>query len=176
MKSIHLGRLFGLQIKILPLAFVGMLMLWVGFSAAAFFGFGIPFGESILLGFIAALLHWTFELVHGLGHALASKQTGFPMTGMTLGTLAIFAQTHYPKDEPELPPSIHIKRALGGPLINGLLSIAFFLALPLWRGNWYWLGMFALFENLFVYTLQILLPLSFNDGGTIWKNLRRKSP
>ncbi|MBI5943370.1 MAG: hypothetical protein HY864_03305 [Chloroflexi bacterium] len=175
MKAFHVGRLSGLQIKVLPLAFFGTLILWIGFSVVSFYGIRIAFSESVLLGFIAALLHWTFELVHGLGHAIASKQTGYPMTGITLGALAIFALTVYPSDEPELPPSIHIRRALGGPIINGLLSIAFFLLLPLWRGNWYWLGMFALFENLFVYTLQVFLPLSFNDGGTIWRNLRRKS-
>ncbi len=90
------------------------------------------------------------------------------------GTLAIFALTRYPKNEPELPSSVHIRRALGGPIANGLVSILFFLLLPVWRGNWFWIGMFALFENLFVYTLQIFLPLGFNDGSTILRNLRKK--
>lgn len=174
MKSIQLGKLFGLQISILPLAFVGMFILWIGFSSIAFYGIRIPFGESLLLGLIAALIHWTFELVHGLGHAFASKQTGHPMTGITFGALAIFALTRYPKDEPELSPSIHIRRALGGPIINGLLSILFFLLLPFWSGNWFWIGMFALFENLFIYTLQVFIPLGFNDSSTILRNLRKK--
>ncbi|MEK6751312.1 MAG: hypothetical protein AABZ00_03520 [Chloroflexota bacterium] len=173
MKSIHLGKLFGLQISVLPLAFAGMFILWIGFSSIAFYGLNIPFGESILIGLTATLLHWTFELIHGLGHAYAAKRTGYPMIGITFGTLAIFALTHYPKDEPDLPPSVHIRRALGGPIINGLLSIIFYLLLPLWRGNWFWLGMFALFENLFVYTLQVFIPLGFNDGSTILKNLRK---
>ena len=175
MKSIHLGKLFGLQIGILPLAFVGTLTLWIVFTVIARSGFNIPFSESLLMGFIATLLHWTFELVHSLGHAYAAKRTGYPMTGITFGTLAIFAITRYPKDEPELPPSIHIRRALGGPIINGLLSIIFLLLLPFWSGNWFWLGMFALFENLFVYTLQVFVPLGFNDGSTVLRNLRRKS-
>ena len=88
--------------------------------------------------------------------------------------MAVFALTLYSKDEPELSPSIHIRRALGGPIINGILSIAFFLLLPFWSGNWFWLGMFALFENLFVYTLQVFIPLGFNDGSTILRNLRKK--
>ena len=37
------------------------------------------------------------------------------------------------------------------------------------------LGMFALFENLFVYTLQVFIPLGFNDGSTILRNLQKKS-
>ncbi len=174
MKTIHLGKLFGLQIGILPLAFVGTLVLWILFTVIARSGFNIPFSESILMGFIATLLHWTFELIHSLGHAYAAKRTGHPMTGITFGAMAVFALTHYPKDEPALSPSIHIRRALGGPIINGLLSIVFYFLLPLWRGNWFWIGMFAFVENLFVYTLQIFLPLGFNDGGTILKNLRRK--
>ncbi len=173
MKSIHLGKLFGLQISVLPLAFGGAFLLWVIFSVIAYFGIGLSFGESVLLGFVAMLLHWIFELIHSLGHALAANGTGYPMTGITFGALAIFALTLYPQDEPELPPSIHIRRALGGPMINGLLSIVFLLLLPVWRGNWFWLGMFALLENLFVYTLQVFLPLGFNDGSTILRNLRR---
>lgn len=174
MKSIHLGKLFGLQISILPLAFVGTLVLWIGLTAVAIFAIKIPFGESLLMGFIAALLHWTFELIHSLGHACAAKQTGYPMTEISLGTFVLLGTTRYPKDEPELPPSIHIRRALGGPIINGLLSVILYLLLPFWSGNWYWLGLFALLENIFVYTLQVFLPLSFNDGGTILRNLQRK--
>jgi hypothetical protein len=174
MKTIHLGKLFGLQIGILPLAFVGTLVLWIVFTVIARSGFNIPFSQSLLMGLIATLLHWTFELIHSLGHAYAAKRTGHPMTGITFGAMAVFALTRYPKDEPELRPSIHIRRALGGPIINGILSIAFFLLLPFWSGNWFWLGMFALFENLFVYTLQVFIPLGFNDGSTILRNLRKK--
>ncbi len=174
MKTIHVGKLFGLQISILPLGFVGTLALWIGFSAIAHYVLGLAFGESVLLGFVATILHWAFEFIHSLGHAFAAKRIGYPMTGITFGVLVVLAATHYPKDEPALPPSIHIRRALGGPIANGLLSILFFLILPLWRGNWFWIGMFALFENLFVYTLQVFLPLGFNDGSTILRNLRRK--
>ncbi len=174
MKSIRPGIFFGLQIEILPLAFLGGIILWIGFTVIAFYAIKIPFGESLLMGFIAALLHWTFELIHALGHAYAAKQTGYPMTGIILGRMVFLAITLYPNDEPVLPPSVHIRRALGGPIINGLLSIIFFLLLPFWPGNWFWLGLFALLENVFVYTLQVFLPLGFNDGGTIYRNLRKK--
>ncbi|MBL0343830.1 hypothetical protein [Candidatus Villigracilis affinis] len=174
MKTISLGKLFGMPIEILPMAFLGSLILWIGFTVTAFFGIGLPFGESLLMGLLATLLHWTFELIHSFGHAYAAKRTGYPMTGIALGTLAIFALTRYPTDEPELPPSIHIRRALGGPIANGLLSIFFFLLLPLWPDDLFWIGLFALFENLFVYTLQVFIPLGFNDGSTILRNLRKK--
>lgn len=174
MKTIQLGKLFGLEINIFPLAFIGTLIIWIGFGLACFYGIKLSLGESILFGFLATLLHWTSELIHSLGHAYAAKRTGHPMTGITFGTLTLFALTRYPKDEPDLPASIHIRRALGGPIINGLLSILIYFSLPLWSGDWFWLGLFALLENIFVYTLQVFVPLGFNDGSTILRNLRKK--
>ncbi len=174
MKSIHLGKLFNLQMDVLPVAFLGTLLLWVGLSAAAFYGVKIPLGESILLGFAATLLHWVSGLLHHLGHFIASRTTGYPMSGIQFGMFGILARDLYPDNEPELSPSIHIRRALGGPIVSGLLSVIFFLLLPLWPENWHYLGLFTLLENVFVFTLQVFLPLSFNDGGTILKNLRRK--
>ncbi len=174
MKSIELGKLFGLQLSVSPLATIGTLVIWIGFAITSFYGIQLPLGESILFGFIATLLHWTSELIHTLGHAYAAKRTGYPMTGITFGSLGFFALTRYPKDEPVLPSSTHIRRALGGPIINGILSIVLYITLPFWPGDWFWLGLFALLENIFVYTLQVFLPLGFNDGSTILKNLLKK--
>jgi hypothetical protein len=97
------------------------------------------------------------------------------MSGLEIGMFGILGRDLYPADEPKLLPAIHISRALGGPIVSGLLTVIFFLLLPLWTGNWYWLGLFILLENLFLFTLQVFIPLSFNDGGTILKNLQRKS-
>jgi hypothetical protein len=174
MKSIHLGKIFGMQIDILPVTFLATLLLWIGLSAATY-ALRPPLGELILIGLVATLLHWTSVLLHHLGHFIASRRAGYPMSGLELGMFGILARDLYPADEPELLPAIHIRRALGGPIISGLLSVIFFLLLPLWSGNWYWLGWFILLENLFLFTLQVFVPLSFNDGGTILKNLRRKS-
>ena len=173
MKPIHLGNFFGLSIDLLPAALLTTLLLWIGLSAAAY-AIEIPAGESILIGLVAALLHWTSILFHHLGHVAAARRTGFPMSGILLGMFGILARDLYPADEPELSPAIHIQRALGGPIASGAFSIFFFLLIPLWSGNWYWLVCFILLENVFVLTLQAFIPLSFNDGGTIWKNLRKK--
>jgi hypothetical protein len=175
MKPIHFGKTFGLQIDILPVTFLATLLLWFGLSAAAFFGIRMPLGEALLLGLIAALLHWTSVLLHHLGHFIASRTTGYPMSGLLFGMFGILARDLYPADEPELAPAVHIRRALGGPIVSGLLSVILFLLLPLWPGNWYWVAWFILLENIFLFTLQVFIPLSFNDGGTILQNLRRKS-
>jgi hypothetical protein len=174
MKSIHLGKFLGLQMDILPVTFPATILLWIGLSATAY-EIGAPLGESILLGLSATMLHWTSLLLHHLGHFSASRMAGYPMLGVLFGVFGLLARDLYPANEPELPPAIHIRRALGGPIVSGLLSIIFFLLHPLWSKNWYWVGLFALFENLFLFTLQVFVPLSFNDGGTIIKNLRRKS-
>jgi hypothetical protein len=158
---------------ILPVTFLATLFLWIGLSVAAYV-IGSPLGESLLIGLVAMLLHWTSVLLHHLGHFIASRRAGYPMSGLELGMFGILARDLYPADEPELLPVIHIQRALGGPIVSGMLSVIFFLLLPLWSGNWYWLGLFILLENLFLFTLQILIPLGFNDGGTILRNLQKK--
>jgi len=173
MKSIHLGKIFGLQIDILPVTFLATLLLWIGLSAAAY-AMGSPLRESFMLGLVAALLHWTSVLLHHLGHFIASERAGYTMSGLELGMFGILARDLYPADEPKLLPATHIRRALGGPIVSGLLTVIFFLLLPLWSGNWHWLGWFILLENLFLFTLQVFIPLSFNDGGTILRNLRKK--
>jgi hypothetical protein len=174
MKTLQVGKLFGLQISIAPVALLGTLIVWAGFSLFTFYQVGLSLAQAIPMGFFAAFLHWTSELIHCLGHAYTAKQSGYPMTGIRFGTLTVLAQTQYPKDEPALPPSLHIRRALGGPIISGLFSILLYLLLPYWPKDWYWLGLFTFLENLFVYTLQVFLPFGFNDGSTILTNLRKK--
>jgi hypothetical protein len=174
MKTLQAGKLFGLQISIAPAALLGTLIVWVGFSLFIYYQVNLSLGQAIPMGFFAAFLHWTSELIHCLGHAYAAKRSGYPMTGIRFGNVIFFAQTQYPRAEPALPPSLHIHRALGGPIISGVLSILLYFLLPYWPKDWYWLGLFAFLENLFVYTLQVFLPAGFNDGSTILTNLRKK--
>lgn len=174
MKSIHLGKLFGLKITMIPLMYAGIAFIWISLSLVGYFMFDIPLSESITLGFIATLLHYASELIHCLGHAVAARSTGYAMIGIRFGMIGIFAQTMYPKNEPELPSAIHIRRALGGPIANLILSVILFAILPLWRGNWYWLGLFIFLDNLFVHALQVFLPIRFNDGSIIFRELLKR--
>ena len=116
--------------------------------------------------------------MHQLGHAWAARRTGYPMSGVRFGVLGILAAAVYPPDEPALPAKTHIRRALGGPIFSAWLSsIAFILILmtirtaaPLWQ----FVLWFFFLENLFVMTLQVFIPLGFNDGATIWHWLRKR--
>ena len=173
MKPTHLGKLFNLHIDLHPLTWPATLFLWFGLIAAFHYGLALPLPEALLLALAATLLHWISLLFHHLGHIIAARLTGYPISGLIIGTFGLLARDLYPTGEPELAPGIHIRRALGGPLASALLSLFFFLLLPLWPGNWHWLGLVILLENLFVFTLQVFIPLSFNDGGTLLKYLRR---
>lgn len=173
MKSIQLGKFFGLQISFVPLLFAGIAGIWLILILFGIYVIGIPLAESIFLGFVAMLLHYLLELIHSLGHAVVAKQVGYPMTEIRFGVYGIYAQTMYPKDEPKLDSSIHIRRALGGPIANLILAFILFATLPFWTGNWYWVGIFVFLDN-WIYVIQVFIPLGFNDASTILNELLKQ--
>jgi len=178
MKEYKLGTLTGLQLSLLPLAFAGSIGLWVIVVVLMVAAFNIPFGSALLGGLIVVILHWFSEVVHHLGHAWAARRTGYPMTGIRFGKLGIFATSLYPPAEPTLPAKIHIRRATGGPIFSAWLSAMAFIVIlmtirtvaPVWQ----FVLWFFFLENLFVMTLQVFIPLGFNDGATIWHWLRQR--
>lgn len=178
MKRIELGRVAGLRLTAHPSAWVTLLVMWVVLSLIAVSLLGLPVGESIVGAFVAAVLHYASEMVHQLGHSIAARRTGYPMTGVAFwGPLGL---SIYPKDEPPLAGRIHIKRALGGPLLSlALTCIAALLYLyasgtftvgstePHLSPVIVWVSFFFFIDNLLVFTLGAFLPLGFTDGSTI---------
>jgi uncharacterized membrane protein len=74
-----------------------------------------------------------------------------------------------------------LRRALGGPIANGVLAIL--LGLVVWFArdlryslqNWlFWVLVWGLLINVPFFTAQVLLPMRFNDGQAVWNALRRK--
>jgi hypothetical protein len=177
MKERKLGTLAGLQLTMIPAAVIGSIALYV-IAVVLMAIFNIPIGSALFGGLIVVVLHWLSELVHQLGHAWAARRTGYPMTGVRFGALAVFATSLYPPDEPPLPAKVHIRRALGGPIFSAWLSsIAFIVILMTARSIdalWSFVLWFFFLENLFVMTLQVFIPLGFNDGGTIWHWIRQR--
>lgn len=79
----------------------------------------------------------------------------------------IFAVSQYPMDEPDLP-HIHIRRALGGLLFSAVLALAAGgLMRVVLHETTRSLLRFAWWENLLVFTVQMFVPLGFNDGSTL---------
>lgn len=165
-----LGKLFNLQLSLVPSAWISTIVMWIGLSIVALDGFGFSLTESILAALVAVALHWLSETWHQLGHALAARRTGYPMLGIRFW--GVLSTSVYPRDEPTLPAAVHIRRALGGPVASffvTLIAAGLFLLLNVTdvRGRMWYLALFCALENLLVFCLGALLPLGFTDGSTI---------
>lgn len=177
MREYSLGTVYQLKLSAAAAGFAGSIGLW-GIVALAMIAIAIPAGPALVGAVFIVILHWLSELIHQLGHAVAARRTGYPMTGIRFGKLGIFATGLYPSDEPALPKKIHIRRALGGPLISAVISaVGLGLLLVVGPGAGA-AGQFVLWffflENLVVMTLQVFIPLGFNDGATLWYWLRQR--
>jgi hypothetical protein len=171
--EIKLGTLAGLQLSWMPSAIVGSIGLWIILSVIGLALIHLAIGEAIVGGLMAVGLHVAGEMFHQWGHARAARRAGYPMTGIRYW--GVLGTSIYPADEPPLPASIHIRRALGGPIASITLAIGLGiigLMLPSSLGLIYWLVVFAALENLFIYGLGALLPLGFTDGSTLLKYRR----
>lgn len=171
--SYSLGSLAGLTITADHRALIGSLVLWLIFSAVGLLFLKLDPIQAVVGALLAVLLHWASEFVHHLGHAWAAQRTGYPMRGIRLWWL--LALSKYPRDEPPLPPSVHIRRALGGPFFSAILTVlAGIVALVLQNvgGILWYLALFLFLDNLLVFTLGSFLPLGFTDGSTLLKYIR----
>jgi hypothetical protein len=82
----------------------------------------------------------------------------------------VIATSVYPADEPELPAAVHVRRALGGPIVSAVLTLALWFLLrgtgpsqPATR----WVLRFLMLDNLVIYTAQVFVPMGINDGTTL---------
>jgi hypothetical protein len=112
-----------------------------------------------LLGLCVAAYHALGQFVHQLGHVLAARATGYPMTGIRYEYG--FAYSEYPPGEPPLPDSVHIRRSFGG--VAGTTLVLTFAAL-LWlrRGmeaTWFtrWLLAFVLLDSVLLFIGSVIL-------------------
>lgn len=166
---------FGLVIYVTVSAVLGHVWLWALLTLAGI-GLGFTAVEALLGAAVAAVGHLLGEVLHNVGHALAARAVGYPMHGVYLWF--ILGTSLYPRDEGEVPRSAHIRRALGGPLFSGVLTLVlaglYALAQPSGVVGAVWL--FICLDYALVFTIGALLPLrlgSFmNDGATVWAQWR----
>lgn len=170
--EIKLGRWAGLQLSALPSALISAIGLWTLLTMLAAVIIPLPIGTAIFGSLIAVGLHYAAELLHQLGHAYAARRTGYPMTGIRFWF--VLGASIYPADEPPLPGRIHIRRALGGPIVSVSLGVIAAVIVPLLSGLAAWLVAFFAFDNLIVMGAGAFLPLGFTDGSTIltWRTRR----
>ena len=169
--EIKLGRLGGLNLSTMPSAIIGSILLWALLTGVGVWLLGLMVGKALIGGLIALVLHWGSEIFHQFGHAWAARRTGHPMVGIRLW--GVLSASVYPTDEPPLPGSVHVRRALGGPEFSllaslaGILLVLALLVLDRSGGTAWWVAVFFFLDNLLVFALGSLLPLGFNDGSTL---------
>ncbi|MCQ3933039.1 MAG: hypothetical protein DPW16_21525 [Chloroflexi bacterium] len=175
-REFQLFTVNGLKICATPSAILGSLVLWVLFTMAGLVFTDLSLIAAVVAGFLTMLLHWAFEIIHQMGHASAARKAGYPMLGVRL--YLVLGASLYPSDEPDLPPQIHIRRALGGPKISlAILVIATAILLLVWSAAGDFvrlLALFAFLDNLLVFTIGAIIPFPFpnlieNDGVTLMR-------
>ena len=167
-KKLHLGSLADLKMLARISAVLGSLLLWLILSLVGWLWLNLAVGTAVLTALFATFLHFFGEFWHQLGHAWAAKRAGYPMNGVMF--VWVLAASLYPRDEPELPAHIHIRRALGGPAASVLMTVLSGIAVWLIRpfsAPIDYLALFFFGDNLLVFTLGAFLPLGFTDGSTL---------
>jgi Zn-dependent protease len=172
MRRYSLPTVFDLKMSVSVSGIVSLLILWLVLAIIGIVLIRLPILESVIGGLIAAVLHYVSDLFHQFGHSIAARRTGYPMSGIFFW--GIFGASLYPKDEGELPGSVHIQRALGGPIMSFIVTFILGILL-LAMGNsgsvvW-WIMLFLFLDNLLVFALGALMPIRMGDfvtdGATI---------
>ncbi|MEO5952497.1 MAG: hypothetical protein ABIQ44_08555, partial [Chloroflexia bacterium] len=119
--DIDLGHISDLTLTASNSALIGSGILWLAIVAVMLIFFRVSVVEAAVLGIFGILLHWIGEIAHQLGHARAARKAGYPMIAVRLW--GVLSSSIYPADEPTLPGKIHLSRALGGPIMSGIIGI-----------------------------------------------------
>ncbi len=176
-RGYRLGRVLGLTLTFETSAILSFVLLWIVLAVIGSRLLNLTGPDVFVGGLILALLHYIMEFLHQFGHALAAATTGHGMTGIHF--YYVLGRSIYPPKEPRLSADIHIRRALGGPIISITLAFLFsFLAIlliPVGGLVWY-MVIFLMLDNLLVFGLGALLPLSFTDGGTLMRYWSERTP
>jgi hypothetical protein len=118
----------------------------------------------VMFGFLFASMFILSQFIH----TLSSKVVRAPMAANVILDTKIL--TYYPDDPENLPRRIHLGRALGGPIFNGITSLVGLIA---WLNTGSHVCLFFTALNL-VLSIGVLLPFPGVDGEVVWRELRRK--
>jgi hypothetical protein len=172
----HIGALqISMRFSVVPTAIV-LTSTFVIFLALI----GFPAVEAVAGGFLMTLALYAAGLLHHIGHALAAARTGHPMAGVVF--YLMLGQSLYPPDEGPLPPQVHIQRALGGPIMSGVVALATGAVALLLSGSSglaYWIALFTAATSLLAFCWGAMLPVvlpggAMTDGYVIFVWARRQ--
>jgi hypothetical protein len=160
-------NLWGTPVRI-ELAFLANLVaLWAMLTWAGWYWHpGRSVGQAVLIAFVAMVTLLVADVGHAIAHIQSANWAGAPMD-LVLISMGM-PRTIYSDDH--VPPAVHRKRAIGGPIFSAvgtILSLVVYLAasdgglLSEWAG-------WSLIGHGFI-LLGSLAPLPMVDGGTILK-------
>ena len=173
-REITLGSIAGLPVTAQPSFFPVRLAFIAALAAAARFLFGLSGPKALLFALLGGVLDPFIVLIHQLGHAWAARRVGWPMTGISFWSF--FSTCYYPPDEPELPPEVHLRRAIAGPavsILNGVFGGLVGLRLFRKKGAGRLLAWLWLLDAAGMRGIGALGTVSFSDGPTIRYWLKR---
>lgn len=169
---IQLGQVFGTPLVVkgwtwLPLTqmIVWLVMSWLAGKRSL----QRTLGQRLESGGVSMGIILGSEWAHNLAHAAAAQSTGKNMDALRVAwgmPLVIYYQV----DDPQVTPDEHIRRALGGPVINALLlALGLFLRAGTAPGSGgREAANTAVLANAFLVGAG-MLPMPFLDGGVILK-------
>jgi len=120
--EIKLGRIGNLTVSAKPSALISTLLVWLLFSAFWDCRAWHIVSQSILgRSDRMRLLHVAADILHQVGPCLGCAANWLPMNRHP--NVGPAQRLRVPPDEPALPATVHIRRALGGPMGSLLASI-----------------------------------------------------
>lgn len=127
-------------------------------------------GVRVAAGSLAGVAMLLTTALHEVGHLISARSVDAPVTEIYLAAIRPLTLYH---DQQEPARRVHLVRALGGPLFNGLLAL-------MTGAGWqlaadalpqpYHAALVAFFLANLLYGLGSLLPLPSVDGNVIWRN------
>lgn len=178
-KTIFKFKFINMPVTVVRSALFGSIGLLVLTTALAVFFTDLTPLDALIAGLLATFLHWFGEVLHQYGHFLAAEFVDKPSTGVRVW--GILGTTLYPKNEGQVLPIAHIRRAIGGPIMSFFVLNAFILlAVVFWSVSdmFRFLVAWAIFEHIAIYTVGALIPVKIgnfsSDGGTILTYWRQK--
>lgn len=155
----------GLRVSVTPMALAAFVALAIVLALVGWAFIGLSFAEAAAGGLVASLIHYVLSFLHHVGHSIAARRTGYPMIGVHFWGL--LGRSEYPRDEGSLPAAVHIRRALGGPIVSAVISLILAVLVAAVRppdNLLDWLLVFALVDNFLTYTLGVWIPLKSSLG------------
>lgn len=161
-KKYHLWKLFGVNWVATRYAFLCIpFYLTLGLVVEGLTGDKNLLLTRFMYGSVYGMLIFLLVTLHTIGHIISGKIVGAPMSDNIL--TSTFQVNKY-DDQKRFHRSIHVGRALGGPILNLSLGILAWLFHHIYPNPW----VKFLSISSIVVGLYTLLPLSSLDGEVLW--------